>query len=158
MDYFLRLDGIDGEATLRGYEKWLEVSTMHWGVALPTGPMGGGAGVGRAAFQPLALTMAAGRSTPSLMLACAGGAHIATAELAIVRNEGDSIQLTAKAEMTGVMVGLLGLEGSEEERTLGQSLSLTYASITLTTFAQDRTGAMATGATATWNVAKNATV
>ncbi len=51
-DAFLKIDGIDGESTVQGYEKWIELLSFSWGVAASEtagGPAGGGGGGGGAA-------------------------------------------------------------------------------------------------------------
>lgn len=90
-DYFLKLDGIDGESSSAGHEGSLALDSFSFG-ASQTGSWtkGGGASVGRAAAPAadppagsgaLTVSKAYDKSSPLLFKACATGQHIKSAQL-----------------------------------------------------------------------------
>jgi type VI secretion system secreted protein Hcp len=70
-DVFLKLDGIQGESTVKGHEGEIELDSFSFGL---TNPAAGG----RPVFQDFRFTSKVGKHTPQLFLACAQGAKIRT--------------------------------------------------------------------------------
>ena len=81
-DFYLKIDGIDGESDKKGVEKQIELLSWSWGER-NSGSMahGGGGGVGRVSMDDFQFTMTINKATPKLMLACANGEHIKTCTL-----------------------------------------------------------------------------
>ncbi len=77
-DTYLWIDGIPGEATRQGYEKWIEVESFSWGannranVASGTGGMG----AGRADVTSFFVTKLTDASSPILFESCCTGKHL----------------------------------------------------------------------------------
>ena len=82
VDYFLKIDGIDGESLQKGHEKELELMSFSWGEQ-NTGSFAGnqGGGSGKVSMQDFHYTIPVNKSTPKLFLACATGEHIKSATL-----------------------------------------------------------------------------
>ena len=82
VDYFLKLDGIDGDSADKGHEKWIEVLSYSWGVT-QTGTIGGGGGggAGKANFQDFHFAANFSKASPQLFKSCATGQHIKMATL-----------------------------------------------------------------------------
>ena len=83
VDYFLKIDGIDGESKAQNAEKWIQLQSWSWGET-NAGSMavGGGGGSGKVAMQDFHFVMPVSTATPKLILACATGQHINKAILA----------------------------------------------------------------------------
>jgi type VI secretion system secreted protein Hcp len=82
VDYFLKIDGIDGESTQKGHEKEIELMSFSWGESNAgsfAGNMGGGSG--KVSMQDFHFTVPINKSSPKLFLACATGEHIKSAVL-----------------------------------------------------------------------------
>ena len=157
MTYYLRLDQIDGESTVRGHAKWFELTGLAWGVHHSSGPgRGGGAGVGRAVLDPLQVTLAGSRSTPLLFQAVATGRNIATATLDVVAS-GEQPRSILKWDLQDVALTALQLSG-EGGAPLVETLSLSYAKITLTSTGQDPKGAVSPGTVAGWDLTRNSAI
>jgi type VI secretion system secreted protein Hcp len=76
-DYFLKIDGIDGESHDAKHKGEIDIQSFSLGVTQPhTAPGGGGAGAGKASFQDIHFTKAHDKSSPLVFLKCAGGDHI----------------------------------------------------------------------------------
>jgi type VI secretion system secreted protein Hcp len=85
-DIFLKLDGIEGESTVRGHEKETVVFSYEQGIEQPSvRPGGGGGPVGRPTFPGLRFRKGPDTGSVPLMLACAAGAHIKDARFAFRR-------------------------------------------------------------------------
>lgn len=86
VDYFLKLDGIEGESTDSKHAKEIDVDSWSWGESQPGSPSsGGGGGAGKVSMQDLYFVARFSKASPKLMLACATGKHIKSARLAARR-------------------------------------------------------------------------
>ena len=89
VDYFLKIDGIDGESLDSRKEKWIEIQSWSWGESNSSTVIGGaGGGTGKVSVQDLHFTAKVNKSSPQLMLACATGEHIKKATLTCRKSGG----------------------------------------------------------------------
>ena len=90
LNYFLKFDGIDGESTYTGHEKWTNIDSFSWGASNSSvGGRGAGAGAGKPEFSPFSWTQQLDKSVPPLFMALVGGKHFKTATLEAVKPRGD---------------------------------------------------------------------
>ena len=77
VDYFLKLDGIDGSSDDKEFTKWIEVTSWSWGET-QSGDFssGGGGGAGKVNLQDFHFVAKFDKSSPVLFLSCATGKHI----------------------------------------------------------------------------------
>jgi len=87
VDFFLRIDGIEGESTDAKHKGEIDVFSWSWGASnpVPAAPVGGGVGSGRVNIQDLHFTTRMSKASPRLFLACATGQHLKQARLSAVR-------------------------------------------------------------------------
>ena len=156
MDMFLRIDGIPGEGTQKGHEKWIPVLVADWGVShdVASAHHGGGGGAGRAEFRPASFTAGTSVATPLLFAACVTGTHAATATFEAVQR-GERPRVAARWDFEGVVVTTLGTSGAEGSPTLTDSFSLSYTRFRVTTFAQDPRGGAGAATARGWDLAAN---
>ncbi|MBA2298196.1 MAG: type VI secretion system tube protein Hcp [Actinobacteria bacterium] len=83
VDYFLKLDGIEGDSTDARHSGELVLDSFGWGLSQTGGPPGRGAGAasGKPQFQDLVFVQKTGRASPRLFLACATGQRLKSAVL-----------------------------------------------------------------------------
>ena len=82
VDYFLKLDGIEGESGDHKHKHEIELASFSWGATqVGAHAAGGGGGAGKVAMQDFHFTMTQNKASPKLMLACASGEHIKKAVL-----------------------------------------------------------------------------
>src|SRR5262245_920987 len=82
VDYFLKIDGVEGESSREGHVGEIEIESFSWGEShAGSAAHGGGGGAGKVSMQDFHFTMRSGKSSPKLMLACASGQHIKQAIL-----------------------------------------------------------------------------
>jgi type VI secretion system secreted protein Hcp len=131
VDYFLKLDGIEGESTDNKHAKEIDVEAWSWGES-QTGssvPGGGGGGAGKVSMQDFSFVMKFNKASPKLMLACATGKHIKSARLA-VRRAGQGQQDYLTFTFLDVLVSSYQTGGAEASGlTPVDQVSLRYAKV-----------------------------
>lgn len=91
-DYFLKIDGIDGESTDEKHTNEIEIESFSWGATNNTSAAhggGSGGGSGKASMQDFHFVMHFNKASPKLFLGAASGKHFAKAVLT-VRKAGKS--------------------------------------------------------------------
>jgi type VI secretion system secreted protein Hcp len=88
-DYFLKIDGVTGEAVMGNVKDAIQINSFEFGVESTTtiGSMSGGAGAGKATFQALTITKPVDSTSPVLMQKIGQGSVIPGMEL-VVRKAG----------------------------------------------------------------------
>jgi type VI secretion system secreted protein Hcp len=82
VDYFLKVDGIDGESTDAKHTNAIDVESWSWGETQSGAHAGGGGGgAGKVVMQDFHFVTKVSKASPLLMLACATGQHIKKAVL-----------------------------------------------------------------------------
>jgi type VI secretion system secreted protein Hcp len=112
VDYFLKLDGIDGESTDSKHKGEIDLESWSWGET-NSGDSAhrGGMGAGKVAMQDFHFVMRVNKSTPKLMLACAEGEHIKKAILTC-RKAGKDQQEYLKVTLSDLIVSSYQTGGS----------------------------------------------
>jgi type VI secretion system secreted protein Hcp len=104
VDYFLKIDGIDGESQDKTHGKEIELMGFNWSEAQSgTFAAAGGGGAGRVKMNDFVFTQRTNKATPKLLLACATGQHIKSVVLTC-RKAGGGQQDFFKATMSDVLV------------------------------------------------------
>lgn len=112
VDYFLKIEGIDGESTDDKHKNEIDLESWSWGES-QTGShsAGGGGGAGKVSMQDFHFVMKINKASPKLMLACATGEHIKKAVLAC-RKAGKDQQEFFKVTMSDLLVSSYQTGGS----------------------------------------------
>jgi type VI secretion system secreted protein Hcp len=154
VDYFLKIDGIEGESTDAKHAGWLDVDSWSWGESQPQQPpTGGGGGAGKVRFQEFQFTTRVSKASPKLFLACAGGQHIKEAQL-VGRKAGKAQQDFLTWTLSDVLVAAYQTGGTEQELPL-DSVSLNFSKISVAYKAQKADGSLDTAVTAGWDSKTN---
>ncbi len=143
VDYFLKLDGIDGDATAQGHEKWLEVESFSWGMT-NTGAhdASSGAGAGKAVPSDFTLVLPLGSASPQVFLKALSGDQFDFVQIdATKSNKGNpSTYLTWK--MSDVLISALNTEGGGDAPV--EQVSLAFAKIEVQYTPQTADGSLGT--------------
>ncbi|MGD8699615.1 MAG: type VI secretion system tube protein Hcp [Gemmatimonadales bacterium] len=99
---WIRIGGIEGEATKRGHERWIQVLGFSWGLA--AGQTGGRNAAARPTFHPLTIEKYLDKSSPHLAAASAEGRVIPEAELVFYGPAGTSSPPLGIVRLTNVQV------------------------------------------------------
>jgi type VI secretion system secreted protein Hcp len=112
VDYFLKIDGIQGESQDSKHKDEIELESWSWGEAQSgTARVGGGMGAGKVQMQDFSMAMRVNKSSPKLMLACANGEHIKNAILTC-RKAGKEQQEYLKITFSDLLVSSYHTGGS----------------------------------------------
>jgi type VI secretion system secreted protein Hcp len=112
VDFFLKIEGIDGESTDHKHKGEIDLESWSWGESQGgTHAAGGGGGAGKVHMQDFHFVMKVNKASPKLMLACATGEHVKKAVLTC-RKAGKEQQEYLKIEMTDVLVSSYQTGGS----------------------------------------------
>lgn len=129
VDYFLKLDGIEGESTDDKHAKEIDVESWSWGESQTgTAAKGGGGGAGKVSMQDFHFVMKVNKASPKLMLACATGEHIKSAVLTC-RKAGGQQQEYMKVTMSDLIVSSYQTGGSQGDVIPVDQISMNFAKI-----------------------------
>jgi type VI secretion system secreted protein Hcp len=155
VDYFLKLEGIDGESKSRPGE--IELESWSWGASqLGTySHSAGGGGAGKVSMQDFHFVMKVNKATPKLILACAKGDHIKKAILTC-RKAGGKQEEFLKYTFSDVLVSSYqtgGSGGSDIVPT--EQISFNYAKMEVEYKEQKADGTMGGAIKAGWDLKVN---
>jgi type VI secretion system secreted protein Hcp len=147
LEIFVKLDGIDGESTVRGHENETVVLSYEQSIDHPAPPLvGGGTAAGRPTFSGARFRKPVDKGSIPLLLACASGSHIRDAHFTFRRGGTgldfykvtlDEVLVTHLAQRAGVGAQYpLGFDtlatGADSARFLDEVISRTPRSIAST--------------------------
>jgi type VI secretion system secreted protein Hcp len=155
VDYFLKIDGVDGESTDAKHKGEIELFSFSWGEtqAGAGGGRGGGGGAGKVTMQDLHVATRVSKASPQLMLACATGKHLKLATL-VARKAGKDQQEFLVYKFTDVLVSSYQTGGSQGEVPTDQ-ISFNFSRIEVEYRAQKPDGSLAAADKAGWDVKAN---
>ena len=112
VDYFLKIDGIQGESQDKTHKNEIQIESFSWGqVNTGTASTGGGMGAGRVQMQDFHFMMGVNKASPKLILACATGEHIKNATL-VCRKAGKEQQEYLKITFSDLLISSYQTGGS----------------------------------------------
>lgn len=161
-DTYMKITGpnVDGEATAKGMEKFIEIYSFSWGASNPTtvGPGTTGLSAGRASVSSFNVMKKSETSSAKLFAACCAGQHYAKAEVTMRKATGtDGGQKEfLKYTFEDVMVESIQWSGSSGgDDTPTESVSFAFAKVKIDYSKQDeKTGAMTSVSNASWDLTK----
>ena len=129
VDYFLKIDGIQGESTDDKHKNEIDVQSWSWGET-NTGDAAhrGGMGAGKVSMQDFHFVMHINKATPKLMEACATGQHIKSAILTC-RKAGGTQQEYLKVTFSDLIVSSYQGGGSHGDMIPVDQVSLNFSKI-----------------------------
>ena len=153
VDYFLKLDGIEGESADKAHAKEIELLSFGWGVSQAGAGAHGGRGVGKAIFQEFVFGARVSKASPKLFLASASGQHVKSAVLTCRRSGGAQLEFL-KIKLSDVLVSSYQVGGSFPEEPLDQ-VSLTFARIDVEYTPSSQRGKAEPSVKAGWDLKAN---
>lgn len=152
IDNFLKLDGIEGEATHRDHRGEIELLSWSWGMSNEPASGGGGSRVGRAKAQPLLFVHRYDKASPALLRQAATGRHIATAVLS-ARRSGAGTRDFLRITLREVIVTSLQMADNGDGPI--EQVALNFAEIAFDYTPQSARGTPGTPAQVKWNQRTN---
>jgi type VI secretion system secreted protein Hcp len=159
VDYFLKLEGIDGESADHKHKGSIDLESWSWGESQSgTHGSGGGGGAGKVQMQDFHFVMKHNKASPKLMLACANGEHIKKATLTC-RKAGKEQQEFLKVTLSDLLVSSYQTGGSGHSDIVPtDQISVNYSKIEFEYKEQKADGTLGGATKAGWNVKENKTV
>ena len=142
-DYFLKIEGVDGESNDDKHKKEIELESFSWGETNSgTAGHGGGAGAGKVAPQDFHIVKRVDKASPKLFVACATGEHFKKAVL-IVRKAGKEQQEYLKLTFEDLIVSSYQLGGAASSDVVPMDqVSLNFAKLEVSYKAQKPDGTL----------------
>jgi type VI secretion system secreted protein Hcp len=153
VDYFLKLDGVDGESQDKKYKSAIDVESWSWGETnAGSSAYGGGAGAGKVSMQDFHFVMKVNKASPTLALMCANGKHIGKGVLTC-RKAGEQPLEFLTVTMTDLIVSSYQTGGSGAGDIVPtDQISLNFAKIEWEYKMQSEKGVAAGNVKAGWNL------
>jgi len=131
VDFFLKLDGIEGESVDRTHKGEIEVLSWSWGATnAGAAGAGGGGGTGKVSVQDFHFVARTGIQSPPLFLSTATGEHHKQATLT-ARKAGEKQVEFLKIKLTDVLVSSyqIGATDAPDDNAPRDQFSLNFSKI-----------------------------
>lgn len=155
VDYFLKIDGIEGESGDHKHKGEIELESWSWGETNSgSSGHGGGAGAGKVAMQDFHFVMKVNKASPKLFLACADGTHIKSCTL-VGRKAGGEQQEYLKWTYTDVLISSYQTGGSGSGPVPMDQCSFNFSKVEFEYKEQKPDGSLGGAIKAGYDVKKN---
>ena len=155
VDYFLRIDGIQGESTDDKHKGEIDVDSWSWGESHTAAPGAGGGAAGKVQIQDFHFVMRVNKASPKLLLACASGQHLKSAHLSC-RKAGKAQQEFLTYTFSDVLVSSYQAGGAEAADVLPiDQVALNYSKIQVEYKEQKPDGTLGASTKAGWDLKAN---
>ncbi len=154
VDYFLKIEGIDGESTNEMHKGQIEIMSFSWGMS-NSGSMaaGSGGGAGKVSFGSVRIMTTVSKASPVLFESVATGKHFPTATLTVVNSEQRG-QEYMKVTLSDVLISSYQTGGMSGEAPT-ESFRLNFAKIEYEYTPQNPDGSMDAPVKAGYDLALN---
>jgi type VI secretion system secreted protein Hcp len=156
-DYYLKLDGIEGESGDEKHKGTIEILSFSLGAQQAgTGGAGGGHGAGKVHIHDMVLTKKTDKASPKLFLACASGQHIKKGEL-FCRKAGGKQDDYLVIKLEEVMVTRYNKTGASNGPHVipTEQISLNFVKIEMEYKEQKPDGSMGGAVKAGWHIGQH---
>jgi len=139
-DFFLKLDGVNGEAKDSKHANEIDIQSFTWGVSqVGAQGAGGGGGAGKASFQDLRITKKVDLSSTALMMLSSTGKHIPKGVLTARKAGGEALDYLV-IELEDIIISSVDCGGASGGPEMTESVVLNFAKIKMTYTEQTKEG------------------
>jgi type VI secretion system secreted protein Hcp len=131
VDYFLKIDGIEGETTAPGHTDEIQIESFSWGVTRARD-------ANSPTLREVQFVGKVNKATPKLFLACASGQHIPEAKLTCRKAGGGSDYYTIT--FSDLLVSSYQTGGSSGDVVPTDQISLNFTAVKVEYQRQDESG------------------
>ena len=143
-DYFLKIDGVDGESSDQKHRGEIQIESFSWGQSNSATSVRGGSSTAtsKPVLQDLQFVARTGKQSATLMKACASGTHFKSAILT-ARRAGEQPVDFLKVTLTDVIVSSFQIGGSTggDDAPMEQ-IALNFSSVDLAYTPQNPDGSL----------------
>ncbi len=159
VDYFLKIDGVDGESTDSKHKGEIQIESWSIGATNASSfTSGGGGGAGKSVLQDLHIVKKTDKASAKLLTACCTGEHLKTATL-VCRKAGGDQQEFLTLVLSPILITSLqagGAAGADVIPT--EQVSIAYGKLEYKYKPQDDKGALGGEVIGGWDVTTNTKV
>jgi type VI secretion system secreted protein Hcp len=138
VDYFLKLDGIEGESLDEKHKNEIQIMSWSWGASNVSSVSGtGGSGAGKVSLSDFNIMTNFDKATPKFFKSVCAGTHIKTGTMSAIKAGADG-KPYLKVDFKELFVTGLQISGSSEIPTV--SLSFSYNEIKIDYSTQNEQG------------------
>lgn len=153
VDYFLELEGIQGESQDEKFKNQIQILSWSWGASNMSSVAGtGGSGAGKVDLSDFSCMTNFDKATPKFFKSITKGTHVTKGVLAAVKS-GANGKPYLKLDFQEIFITSLQMSASSEVPTV--SLSFTYNEVKLDYSVQDEKGNLTSTGPITFNVKQN---
>jgi type VI secretion system secreted protein Hcp len=157
VEILMKIPGVDGEATTKGFEKHIELGSFSMGASNPSGvSTGSGSGAGKVDLSSLSLQKSVDLSSAKLFYQCCAGKHFDEATIVCREAGGDTPVEYWTIKLKQVFIDNISWGASSGGGKPSESVSISFAEIKFDYFSQDDKGAKKDKVSGGWNVKTNA--
>lgn len=154
VDYFLKLDGIQGESVDKNFTNQIQVLSWGWGASqVSSVAANGGSGAGKVNVSDFSVTTYFDKATPKFFKNICAGTHVKTGTMSAVK-AGANGKPYLKVEFGELFV--TGIQMSAQNEIPTVNLSFSYNDITIDYSAQDEKGNVVSTGAVSYSVKENA--
>lgn len=156
-DYYLKIDGVEGESMTEGFEKQMQIESWSWGSTNSgSAAQGSGLGTGKATMQDFHFVIQNGKASVQLGLNNWKGNHIPTAVLTCRKTTGDGTpQPYYEVTFNECVISSFQEGGSNGSDILPMvQVSFNYSKVTAVYFEQNQQGRNTRAKSVTYDVKK----
>lgn len=132
-DFYMKIDGVEGEAVSPGHEKWIEILSFSWGEATRTQPASG-LPTGKRQHRPLTISKELDKSSTKLMESCSNGSPQKSVRIELIASGATGQREPYLIiEMKDVIITSYAIGGSSsDDGPPREEVTMTYSEITWT--------------------------
>jgi type VI secretion system secreted protein Hcp len=154
-DYFLKIDGIEGDSTDAQHKGEIDLDSWSWGETQPhSAASGSGGGAGKVTMSDFSFTTRLSKASPKLFLACGEGSHIKAAWLTARRAAGKASDYFLKWTFSDLLVSSYQTGAAAENAPIDQ-VSFNFAKIEVEYKEQKADGSFGAAFKAGWDIKAN---
>ena len=155
VDYFLKINGIEGESQDHKHKAEIHLESWAWGETQTGSHAGdGGGGAGKVNMQDFHFVMKINKSSPKLFLACANGEHIKDAILTC-RKAGKEQQEFLIWKFSDLLISSYQTGGSQGDVVPTDQISFNFSKIEVEYKEQKADGTLQAGIKAGYDLKQN---
>jgi type VI secretion system secreted protein Hcp len=156
VDYFLKLDGIEGESQDANFKNQIQLMSWSWGASQVSSVAGtGGSGAGKVDLADFSLMTYFDKSTPKFFKSIGQGSHVPKGTMSAIKS-GAQGKPYLKIDFAEIFVTSVQISGASEIPTV--SISFTYNEIKIDYSVQDEKGNLNSIGPMGWNIKENKAV
>lgn len=156
VDYFLRVEGIEGESTNGNYPGFIEIDAFSWGLTNSGSAITGNQITARPTLQDFHFAAHTSKASPKLFQACANGQHFQSMLFVGVRTVGEEEQEFLKITLDDALISSYQVAGSQNEGSIPtDSFSINFSSVEYEYKPQNPDGSLGESVKGSYSVKSN---